>query len=458
MITVVNMIPNSLSGESEQDSEPNIAVNPANPQQIAASAFTPDPMGGANAPIYVSIDGGNSWSLNFIVPSQIQTADITLGFGETTNTLYAAILRLPFNSPNPRMAILRTKNFQGPSIMTVLVDRTGAGVDQPFLDATTVRNGSDTGRDRLYVGNNDFNAESGRTATIDRSLSAAAGGAFRSVRIEARGTGSAGQNGPQIRPVVHADGTVYAVFYGWRSFSTLQEVTADVVVVRDDNWGRGTNPFRALTDPADSLPGRMVARGVKFRWNQMMGQQRTGGNVSIAADPRNSTTVYLSWADRQNNVYTLHLRRSDDRGVTWSAQDLRTVPSGTNGAVAVNSDGHVGFLYQQLEGTGASQRWVTHLERSADGINWTDLILARVPASTPPKLFDPYIGDYADLQAVGRDFYGIFSANNTPDMANFPNGVRYLRNADFTSKRLLALDGTTPVDVSIDPFFFKVTP
>jgi len=37
---IVNIIPNFLSGETNQDSEPSLAVNPANPLQIAASAFT----------------------------------------------------------------------------------------------------------------------------------------------------------------------------------------------------------------------------------------------------------------------------------------------------------------------------------------------------------------------------------------------------------------------------------
>ena len=85
------------------------------------------------------------------------------------------------------------------------------------------------------------------------------------------------------------------------------------------------------------------------------------------------------------------------------------------------------------------------------------MILANAPANFPVKTFDPYLGDYDHLVAVGRDFYGIFSANNTPDLANFPNGVVYQRNADFTSHTLLALDNTTPVAVSIDPFFFKVS-
>lgn len=59
--------------------------------------------------------------------------------------------------------------------------------------------------------------------------------------------------------------------------------------------------------------------------------------------------------------------------------------------------------------------------------------------------------------AVGKDFYGIFSANNSPAKANFPNGVRFQRNVDFASKRLLGTDNATTVKTSIDPFFFKIT-
>jgi hypothetical protein len=63
----------------------------------------------------------------------------------------------------------------------------------------------------------------------------------------------------------------------------------------------------------------------------------------------------------------------------------------------------------------------------------------------------------SSLISLRKNFYGVFSANNTPDITNFPNGVVYQRNADFNTHTLLALDGTTPVAVSIDPFFFKVT-
>jgi hypothetical protein len=59
---------------------------------------------------------------------------------------------------------------------------------------------------------------------------------------------------------------------------------------------------------------------------------------------------------------------------------------------------------------------------------------------------------------VDQNFYGIFSANNTPNPANFPAGVTFQRNCDTAKHVLFDVDGKTPVDVSIDPFFFKVAP
>lgn len=448
-LLLVNMIPRSLSNETHQDSEPHLTVNPNNPSQIVGSAFTRDPFGGPRAPIYVSNDGGSTWSLEFVVPSQSETGDITVGFSGS-GQLYSGILRRPGQL---RQNILRTNSPTGTTPMSVLVDRNQ--VDQPFVSATTVAN-----RDRVYVGNNDFTATGGRTATIEQSTDAARPvPTFRRVRIEARGTGSAGQDGPQVRPVCHPDGTVYAVFYGWRAFNDLNNrVTADVVVVRDDQGGTGTTLFRSLRDPADGLAGRRVVQGVGFVWDDVLGQQRMGGDVTIAADPRDSGVVYVAWGDvRPDTGYTLHVRRSNDRGLNWSANDLRTVPRATNPSLAVNSQGVVGLLYQQVVGTGAGARWVTQLDRSADGINWTNLVLARVPANSPSPQFQPYIGDYDHLVAVGRDFLGIFSANNTPDRNNFPNGVTYQRNHDFTTRRLLSNNATTQVAVSIDPFFFRLS-
>ncbi|MFE9636467.1 hypothetical protein [Streptomyces sp. NPDC006463] len=50
-IKVVNITPVALSGDRTQDAEPDLAVNPENPTEVVATAFTPDPMGGSLAPI-----------------------------------------------------------------------------------------------------------------------------------------------------------------------------------------------------------------------------------------------------------------------------------------------------------------------------------------------------------------------------------------------------------------------
>ena len=458
-VLVVNMIPRSLSLETNQDSEPMIAVNPANPLEIAGTAFTGDPMGGAFAPIYVSTDGGNTWRLNSIVPSVqgsgLGTGDISVAFASSGSKLYGGILR----DPTFNFETLRTSSFANPTPMQVIGSRPDN--DQPFTHAIT-----NAAKDRVYIGNNDFQAGP-RTATVDVSTNAGVTTpTFKKVRIEVRST--AGQDGPQVRPVAHADGTAYAVFYGWRSQTgsfpgNTLVVTTDVVVVRDDHGGTGTQSFQNLKDTSDGQAGRLVARGVKVPFQRngtsATGQQRLGGTLSIAVDPRpnRSGVVYLAWADQQpHSVLTLHVRRSTDRGLSWSPADLLTVPNATNAALAINSMGVIGLLYQQLTGTGSSVRWVTHFRRTANGANWDDLSLANTPANTPVKTFDPYLGDYDHLVAVGKNFVGIFSANNTPNLTNFPNGVKYQRNANFTTQTLLGLDNTTPVPASIDPFFFKV--
>lgn len=463
-VLLVNMIPKSLSDETNQDSEPNIAVNPQNPNQIVATAFTPDPADSDFAPIYVSGDGGQTWTLNTTVPSRQITGDISVAFSPTTNTFYAGILSFPAPENETILKILRSADVASSKPMTVLSTR--PGVDQPFMLAGVNSNGKD---DRVYMGDNDL-ATVTKTSTIDACLTATqAIVKFKSLRIDS--VGGSGQNGPQVRPACHSDGTVYVTFYRWVAQSGLFEantlvVTADVVVVRDDDGASKASPFSALKDNDGSV-GKRIASRVQFPFHftgqGVPGQQRRGGDLAIAVDPTNSSTVYLAWSALDSKTgYTLHLRRSTDRGVTWSPNDLLTISEALNPALAINNMGRVAFLYQELTGLGASERWVTHLRRSLDnnGANWDDLVLANVPATTPtvarPVGFDPYIGDYVGMVSVGKDFFGAFCANNTPDVANFPNGVVFQRNHDFATRRLLDLAGKT-VAPSIDPFFFKVT-
>jgi len=450
-VKVVNMIPNSMSNEIQRDSEPNITATFLDPARIAASAFTPDPAGSGNAPIYLSSDGGDTWSLNVVLPGGNKTNDTTLRFAGPSNVLYAGILRVD----NGNLEILRKATFTAPGLMTTLLPKTNN--DQPYVEGAVVMAGSGTGSDRVYVGDNDFGAAMGHTATIDLSLDAAnappPAGFGLPHSIETRAT--SGQDGPPIRPAVHLDGTVYGLYLGWRSSTTM-----DVAVVRDDNWAAGGSPFTSLTDPSDGLAGRFVITAVAkpSTFGGLLGTQRVGSQNAIAVDPRNSSIVYVAWADGASAAaQTLHVRRSTDRGVTWSASDIRTIPTATNPALAVNRQGTVAFLFQQLHNPGGGNKWQTRIQTwDANLGSATDTTLADVPDANGSYTAANPIGDYAGLISVGNNFYGVFSGNNTPDLANFPNGVIYQRNHDFTAHTLTDLGGA-PVAVSIDPFFFKLT-
>lgn len=450
-VRVINMIPNAQSNEIGQDSEPNLAVNPADINKIVGSAFTVNPTGAVNrAPIFISSDKGNTWAMNNIVPSgNGTTGDISLQFGTQGNELYTGTLR---GGSGLRMNILRSNNPFGAAVMDLLIDRAGAGVDQPYVDAiTSIVGGAQ--RDRVYVGNNDFNAASGRTATVDLSQNArtaAPPSGFSSARIEARTTN--GQDMPAIRTSVNSDGNVYAIFYRWVNANT-PSARCDVIVARDNNFGTMATPFSALSDPGDGIRGiRVVTNRLVPAFPANLGANRlVASNLSIAVHPSNSAIVYIAWADRVGATdYTLHMRRSTNSGATWSA-DLLTITNATNPALAINSSGTVGYLYQQLIGG----RWETHFRRGTT-TTWSDMILANTPDNNPAPTFQPYIGDYCDVMAVGANFYGIFSASNIADLANFPQGVTYQRNADFATHRVRNLANTSNIGNSIDPFFFAV--
>ena len=131
-IKVVNITPIMQSGEANQDSEPNVAVNPVNPQEIAATAFTPSPnVNAVNSPVYYSNDGGNTWALLDIIGGT-PVRDQTLRFSSTSGTLYAGVLWGNGNLAAINFDILRTNDFSAANVMTQLV-KSRKNDDQPFV-------------------------------------------------------------------------------------------------------------------------------------------------------------------------------------------------------------------------------------------------------------------------------------------------------------------------------------
>jgi len=346
--------------------------------------------------------------------------------------------------------------------MSELLERNS--YDQPYIELA--RSGSS---EAIYVGENNcctVPVVGGKSANIDQSFDVATTKPkFTKALIETRDT--LGFDLASVRVAVHqADDSVYGTFMGTTGVGVDQTTPiGDLVVVRDDHFGSETPSYSDLKDKSDGLPGLLVAKDLPMPPGPL-GQQRLNfqSHISIAVDPRNINQypLYVAWVDRVNPATscTLHVQRSNDKGKTWT-KDLRVYENATNPALAVDADGIAGLLYQQF----VADTWETHFEISDDQFSTVQpFILSKAPDSSLQLQFDPYIGDYAHLLALGRTFYGIFSANNSPDRDNFPflkqfpNSLIYQRYANFGSKNLTdKLENGATVKTSIDPFFLEVT-
>ena len=488
-VRVIDMIPRRFGNEIFQNAEPTLAVNPVNPAVMAASAYT---LGGdicsraVEAPIFVTRDTGRTWSIvcKILVDSSalLPPGDVMLRWSAHGRFLYATLL-WPFNPYT--LQIFQTDDPFGPSdFMQVGVF---PKVDQPDLAAIPLRpptvgqaggaaaGGGDAWGTRLFISGNFM---SGDTA-LGRSSEGTAGVVVippqpaKPVPIERRKI--AGEN-YATRLGAHESGVVYALFYSPRPSPNGNFVIEDVVIVRDDSAGISRSPFTALLDTPivkgtspkgcdghDGKPGIQIVtcRVVPYAGGaRSFGfQRRVSANLSLAVDPDDPKTVWVAWADSMaKDHYTLHVRRSKDGGRSWSA-DLVTIQNATNPALAAGNKGNIGFLFQALEQSPSGMRWVTRLYTSTNGFqSRRSYLLATTDALNPLPVMQPYIGDYAELRAVGDRFYGVFSASNLPDTLNFPNGVAFQRLVDLQRKIPLNEHGGFTIGISIDPFFFAVGP
>lgn len=460
-IKIVDIIPESLSGESDFNVEPYLSVNPANSSQIAASAWIPEPLGGKTTPIFISVDGGETWSCRSTVPVDPETADKTLEFGGLLNMLYV-VTGVKNKDDNFDLLVCRSDRF-AKRLMESMEHRPGT-TDQPFVTAATINK-----KDRVFVGYFDWNKPDKKTAIIDRSLDGTGKprtSAFTPVPID---FDDPLFDSSEIRPAISADRKkVYAVFNRVISVNGNKRV-GDVILVRDDDGGNsGAASFTALRDQ-NGVPGFTVKRRT-FLFDDdgtpaLLGRDRLGGDLAIAVDPRDANNLYVVWGELVGNQPALHIMHSDKGGTKWSPV-LHTVTNAKNPGLAVNANGTLAFLYQQVT-TDSYKRetWRTQLEliKNDDFENVNSLTLAKFPAVELDCVSgQPRLGDYLHLLAVGDDFYGIFPSSNLPDRNRFPCQltsqcqVTLQRKADFNAKRLLDQDGNE-VQPSIDPFFFKVS-
>lgn len=445
-IVIRDVIPNPMSDEKEGNVEPFIVFNPADPRILVISAGVfADPTSSLGT-LFVSFDGGDNWERRDVIPTCmgcLNTGDITMSYN-ASGRFFAGILS---NAVGGEVVLTSTDA----TFTTPLVQIASASPrDQPYIQSGTVLGWYDPDKERTYVAAQTASGTS--TARMDQMLDAgAAAPVTQSFSTDTRMP--AVFDNFYVRPAVHPDGTIYTAFVRHLS-SIAGGVNAELVIRRDNTWARTPPEYQSLS----GATGVTVASyPLSIDFGSSFGGERHAGDLALAVDPRDSRTIYLSYASRTSAAQpiTLHLLRSTTGGSTWSA-DLLTIPNAKNSSIAVNSQGRLAYLYQQLTGTTGSRHWVTHLQRSPDGGTWSDNTLSDFPGEgpgAPPHPLGPYIADYDRVMNIGKNFYGTFAAGNDP--VTFPAGTSFLRNV--SGGALVGNDGTTPVPVSVDPFFFRTT-
>ena len=162
----------------------------------------------------------------------------------------------------------------------------------------------------------------------------------------------------------------------------------------------------------------------------------------MAVDPNNVDRVLVAFTEVVSSQPVTKLYLSSNGGSSW--QSVFSANSASLPAIAVANNGAIGLLYESLVGTNLQ----THFAQSGDGFaTFTDSTLNIFPNNNPAAQYDPYLGDFFDLTAVGNTFYGTFCVSNDPTAANWPSSLpTYLRNASLLG---------SSVATSIDPFFFS---
>jgi len=406
-VSIVDMEPSS--SEFDQNSEPSLAVNPADVSQSLLTAFS-----ATTSPVFYTANGGSSWA----DVQQIDSSDSTMDWSNGGNAYF---VNISGNGQTLQTWSWDAANLQFNLIQNSLLTPGGAGPDQPRVAANHV-----AGEDHIYIGFNDLSQPT-RTASVHYSLDS--GTTWNSEVVENVDPGLA-QDGYSVRPALSGS-TVYLCFERWNLQLANHNIVGDMVVVKDARGG--ADNFTDL-----GTDGAIVDASVQFPEGNL-GHERTGSDVGFAVSPADPSRLYIAYGAEVNGVAAIKVAMSVDGGVSWTGIYNTTVHSALPD-LAVASNGAVGMLYTAYAGGNLE----THFIQSDDDFaTHRDQILSRFKDDVPRIQYQPYVGDFEIVKAVGTTFYGTFCASNNTALYPFP--VTFVRDASKLG---------VSVPYSIDPFYF----
>lgn len=385
------------------DTEPSIAVNPANPKEIAIVSFSEpwsptDPT--VMAPVWKSRDGGDTWTKVKQIPRPEPNAsgpgDQKIAF-DANGKLYVA--ELGFSGGIKDYVYRQTGAPDAP-----LTPGKSFGDDQPHIDVDPAK--STPFVKKVYTPW--LNTNIAKNQSMD-DISADGGATETDVNV---GDNASFPN-RTTRIAVAPDGKAFIVYKTREGAAGTNVETAHFRVKRSDDLGATWN----------GLPGGGVSvhgpAAVTTFFTTQFGNPAKGkvararsSDGWIAVAPT-SSDVYVAYVNQDASGFgQVFVARSTDHGVTWTSH---RATDGTHHSaypeIAVTSNGAVGLLYIDYDDSGAATLFRHRFAQSFDnGVSWSDQILQSMDPGPLVNASTGFLwGDYNGLTALGKTFYGVFT-------------------------------------------------
>jgi BNR repeat-like domain len=380
--------------------EPGVAVNPTNPQQVVA-VFQD------NAHAAYSVDAGHTWKVaEGVDPKNYRVSgDVSTTFDNQGHAFICYIAFDKLGTSNywahgaTRNGIFIRRSLDGGKTweanhIPVAEQKTEPGIpfeDKPYIVADNTRS--------KYAGNLYVGWTRWRIADSQMVLSRSTDdGKTWSAPIEIdthpglpRDDNGAAEG---FSGVVGPDGTLYAI---WSQDN-------DIMLTSSRDGGKTFSRARAVIHTAP----------VMFDVETL---ERANGFPVIAADPK-SQRLYVTWSDYRNGDLDVFVAASGDRGKHWS-EPVRVNNDPVHDGVeqffqwmAVDpTDGSVNLLFYDRRGDTQGRKQIVVLARSTDGGHtftnyaWTD---------NPFDASGVFFGDYSGLAAYGGRVYGVWTEKPNP--------------------------------------------
>lgn len=437
-VVISNTDPNLKKTNKTSNSEPSIAVNPANRKQVDILAFSGG--WGEAAPIWHSSDGGLLWTMEFTIPNPPGLVargcpcDQTPDYGRG-NRLSATFLDLDndgidaYTGTTTDPTQISAWHWLVTNGVTEMTNQFGIGAaDQPWL--LVGHDPADLTRDNVYVAYDDF------TGAPDMRVAVSLHSDPPDFTRDKRSGFSVGQVNPGHRLAVDRNtGAVYSLFQRCPTkFPNCNKIDADPKTI---HWMLNRSLDGGKTWSLNgSTTGIVVATGQSTQPQPKFGTVNAllGGVNHIAVDPNNSD-VYVVFGKRnpasgKNRLAIVRLTDDGKGGLTIGTPYLVTGPVQAalpSVAIAKNSTGTIGVLYMQFDGfdpqTGLPI-FTAKLALSDDhGVTWVRHTLERFLSPVKDNGDDRQrvLGDYQQIKALGRTFYGVFPGNGVPFGRPFAN-------------------------------------